>query len=312
MAAKILTITTGGTIFQKAVDGKMQISLSGGDLVGRTGFAGEVQFFEIGKRTGAEMVFGTLVQIRDIVQSAQSEYDGVVLITGTDSMEEVAFGLDLLLDIEKPLVVTGAMKPSDVLGYDGIANYSDALNVAASKEARGMGVLVCLNDNIHLARYVRKTDSALIGSFKSHPGPIGQVRCGRVIFYYDARVKSPAYANLAIEKLNHLNVPIWTMTVSPFFPEGMLPLIDGLVIAGMGTGSLSNHLLDTLGENWTNKLPIVLSSRCHVGLSYDDHYYKGSREKYEARGFILRGYEDLNPLQARLKLCFDLCTGESS
>jgi L-asparaginase len=303
---KVLTVTTGGTIFQKAVNGRMEIALSAKELVEQTEFEGQVDFFEIGKRTGSEMIFETLIDLRNKITSEASNYDGIVLITGTDSMEEVAFSLDLLLDIKTPVVITGAMKPSDIIGYDGIANYSDALKIAASDDARNKGVLLFLNDTIHLARYVRKTDSALMGSFKSHPGPIGEVRCDKVIFYYDVSCKTETYADLDLEKLYSLNVPIWTMTTSPYFPSEMLPNIDGLVIAGMGTGSLANDLIDELSEGWTNKLPIILSSRCSVGLSYDDNYYKGSKEKYERKGFVIEDYSSLNPLQARIRLCFEL------
>jgi hypothetical protein len=102
--------------------------------------------------------------------------------------EEAAFALDLLLPPEdlagKPLVITGAMKPRDILGYDGFSNLRDSIEVAASPESRNFGVLVVMNDDIHPARYVRKHDSQLMGSFRSHPGPVGQIRRGVPRFYY--------------------------------------------------------------------------------------------------------------------------------
>jgi L-asparaginase len=303
---KILTVTTGGTIFQKAINGKMEIALSAVELIEQTEFTGQVDFFETDKRSGSEMTFETLISLRDKLISSSDDYDGIVLITGTDSMEEIAFSLDLLVDIEIPIVITGSIKPSDIIGYDGIANYSDALKIAANAESKNKGVLLFLNDTIHLARYVRKTDSALMGSFKSHPGPLGEVRCGKVIYYYDITKKSETYKNLDLDKLYSLKIPIWTMAISPYFPREMLPNIDGLVIAGMGTGSLASDLMNELGAQWTDKLPIILSSRCHVGLSYDDHCYKGSKDKYESKGFIIEDYASLNPLQARIRLSLEL------
>jgi L-asparaginase len=303
---KILTVTTGATIFQKNVNGKMEIATSVKDIAKQIKFEGQLDFFEIGKRSGSEMVFETIIALRDKIISEASNYDGFVILTGTDCMEEIAFSLDLLIDIENPVVISGSMKPSDIIGYDGIANYSDAIKIAASNEARNKGILLFLNDTIHLARYVRKTDSALMGSFKSHPGSIGEVRCDKVIFYYDVLNKTETYENLDLDKLYSLNVPIWTMTISPYFPTEMLPNIDGLVIAGMGTGSLSNNLIDKLSTGWTNKIPIILSSRCNIGFSYDDNYYKGSKEKYEQKGFLIEDYFILNPLQARIRLCFEL------
>jgi L-asparaginase len=285
---KILTVTTGGTIFQKAINGKMEIALSAVELIEQTEFTGQVDFFETDKRSGSEMTFETLISLRDKLISSSDDYDGIVLITGTDSMEEIAFSLDLLVDIEIPIVITGSIKPSDIIGYDGIANYSDALKIAANAESKNKGVLLFLNDTIHLARYVR------------------EVRCGKVIYYYDITKKSETYKSLDLDKLYSLKIPIWTMAISPYFPREMLPNIDGLVIAGMGTGSLASDLMNELGAQWTDKLPIILSSRCHVGLSYDDHCYKGSKDKYESKGFIIEDYASLNPLQARIRLSLEL------
>lgn len=78
----------------------------------------------------------------------------------------------------------------------------------------------------------------------------------------------------------------------------------------MGTSSLSPELIELLTP-WTSKIPIVLVSRSVVGWNYDDDYYKGSVQKYESRGFILRGYEELNAIQARTKLIFELSSKNS-
>ena len=305
---RILIITTGGTILQEEKDGRMHIALSTEDLTESIAASAELTFFEVSRRAGAEMTFETLLTIRDRIKAA-SDVDGVVLITGTDSMEEVAFALDILLEPAIPVVVTGAMKPSDILGYDGVANLSDAVAVASCSEATGLGVLVVLNDSVHPARYVRKQDSALIGSFQSHPGPIGQIRRGRPIFYYTKLPEMQRFPNVPREKFIQTNILLWTMVVDPWFPETALDNgVDGLIIAGMGTGSVAKSVVDQLSPRWTSCIPIVLSSRCPIGLSFDDSYYRGSREKYESLGFRILGYETLNPLQARLKLACEVAS----
>ncbi|PSC76983.1 L-asparaginase [Micractinium conductrix] len=102
-------------------------------------------------------------------------------------------------------------------------------------------------------------------------------------------------------------VAIWTLTAGALSPpEALLQQLDGLVLAGSGTGSLSAATLGALAP-WTAHLPCVVASRCGCGANHDDFCYRGSLEKYENRGFILRGgYEELNPLQARALLVMRL------
>lgn len=302
----VLAIVTGGTIFQKANAGKMDIAVGAKELIDAAGFDGHVDIYDTKARSGAELTFQTLIAIRDKILETQSLYDGFLIISGTDSMEELAFGLDLLLDIKQPVVITGAMKPADMLGYDGLSNIDEALKVIIEPQSSNKGVLVCMNSVIHLARYVRKLDTALMHAFTSHPGAIGEIRSGQIVYYYNAVPKIKKYTDIDTEKLYTCKVPIWMMTISPYFPYEMLDNCDGLVIAAMGTGAIPTKLMNNLSELWTERLPIILSTRCVSGFSYDDFAYKGSKDKYQDKGFIIDGYEHLNPLQARLKLCLEL------
>ncbi|KXZ43548.1 hypothetical protein GPECTOR_87g410 [Gonium pectorale] len=238
-----------------------------------------------------------------------------------DTLDEFAFCLDLLLGPllvarAASLVVTGAMKPHDVEGYDGRANLQQAVQVAVSRHAAGYGVLVALNDSVHMARYVTKADSQLMGAFRSHPGPVGQVREGRVRFYCGPP-PDVAEAPLADERFAALEagtvgrwsrVGIWVTGVDAFVPEGLLRGVCGLVLAAPGTGSLPAALIEALAP-WTSTLPIAIVSRCGVGNNYDDCYYRGSRDKYERRGFLLAGFEHCTPMQARHLLVLRLAAG---
>lgn len=89
------------------------------------------------------------------------------------------------------------------------------------------------------------------------------------------------------------------------FLETFLEGADGVIVAGMGTGSIPNDIIEVL-EKYTNKIPVVITTRCTTGQSFDDYYYKGSLKKYESKGFIINGFENLNPLQARIKLILQL------
>lgn len=302
---KIFAMMTGGTIAQREKNGRMHIALGIDSLIADLPIDSDIETFEIDASSGANIGFDIVFSIRDLIQQNADKYDGFLLVTGTDSMEEIAFALDLLLDIDKPVVITGAMKPSDIIGYDGRANLLQALQTAGDKRLAGQGVFIVMNDDVHIARYVRKQDSQLIGAFVSHPGPIGQFRAGKLILYFTDLPRLKKFSTLRISDIKK-KVMIWTMSVDPYFPFESLTHLDGLIIAGMGAGSISDNLFEELSDHWTSKLPIVLSSRCLVGSSFDDYCYRGSRTKYENKGFILSEYEQLNPLQSRIKLIFEL------
>ena len=184
-----------------------------------------------------------------------------------------------------------------------------------------------MNQQIHAAQYVAKADSQLPDAFTSLPaGPLGHLRGGQPCWYYHASPPAPGHSWLPTLAYQHLAPPdlqrrqrvvIWTCTVSAYFPAAqllgadaaadVLPLaLDGLILSGSGTGSLPASLIEQLAP-WTRRLPIVIVSRCGAGANHDDWHYRGSRQKYESRGFLLGdGYEQLTPLQARCLLLLRL------
>jgi Asparaginase, N-terminal len=102
----------------------------------------------------------------------RKEADGIVITHGTDTMEETAFFLDVVLDTQIPIVLVGSMRPWTAVGSDGPADLYEAVKVAAAPETRGRGVLVVLSDTIHGARWVQKTDTTSLDSIRSPAGVI--------------------------------------------------------------------------------------------------------------------------------------------
>ena len=174
---------------------------------------------------------------------AEPEIAGVVITHGTDTMEETAFFLNLVVPSEKPVVLVGAMRPATAISADGPMNLYNAVAVAAQPAARGRGVLVVANDEIHFAREIAKTNTTQVGTFASgHRGLAGLVNAGRLHLYAPPVRRHTAQSDFALAGLTAL--PRVDIVYSH---AGMgRELIDaavhagarGLVIAGVGDGNL--------------------------------------------------------------------------
>lgn len=124
-----------------------------------------------------------LALYHEIRQNANS-YDGVVITHGTDTLEETAYFLDTMTLPDIPVVLTGAMRSSNELGSDGVYNYLSALRVASHKQAKGKGVLVVMNDEIHAAKYVTKTHTTNVSTFQTPThGPLGIIMKHEILFF---------------------------------------------------------------------------------------------------------------------------------
>ncbi len=225
---------------------------------------------------------------------------GAVVIQGTDTIEESAFLLDLLVPGDNPVVVTGAMRGAEAPGADGPANLLAALRVAASEAARGLGTLAVLNYDIHAARFVQKSHTALPSAFASPlVGPLGAVIEGRPRFY--AHVPRLPLRQPVADALPPVALLRWAMGEE----GGMLPALAGLgyrgaVVEGMGAGHVPAVAAEALGA-LARQMPVVLASRCMTGPVFEETYgYPGGEIDLLKRGLIAGGM--LSGLKARLLL----------
>ncbi len=234
---------------------------------------------------------------------------GVVVTHGTDTLEETAMLCDILHDAEAPIVFTGAIRPASAPGADGPANLGDAVMVAASGAAAGLGVLVCFGGEIHHARCVRKTDTTSLVAFTSpQTGPLGRVTEDHATVW--SRV--PRNPPLDPPHLGRrvLIVPTTAGDDGTLAAAALGTDPDGVVIGTLGAGHLAPALLDLWAEA-ADRIPVVAYCRSERGVILNATYgYRGSERDLRGSGIIPAGF--LSPQAARMKLLACLAAGLSN
>ncbi|MFH6458753.1 asparaginase [Staphylococcus aureus] len=300
----LLVIHTGGTISMsqdqsnKVVTNDINPISMHQDVINQYAQIDELNPFNV---PSPHMTIQHVKQLKDIILEAVTNkyYDGFVITHGTDTLEETAFLLDLILGIEQPVVITGAMRSSNEIGSDGLYNYISAIRVASDEKARHKGVMVVFNDEIHTARNVTKTHTSNTNTFQSpNHGPLGVLTKDRVQFHH------MPYRQQALENVNDkLNVPLVKAYMgmpgdifSFYSREG----IDGMVIEALGQGNIPPSALEGIQQLVSLNIPIVLVSRSFNGIVSPTYAYDGGGYQLAQQGFIFSN--GLNGPKARLKL----------
>ena len=243
-----------------------------------------------------------------IEQAVTGGAHGAVITHGTDTMEESAFVLDRILTLDAPVVVTGAMRNPTLAGPDGPANLLNAVRLAAHGPARGLGVMVVMNDEIHAARFVQKAETSNPAAFRSAPlGPLGWFAEGTV------RLSgSPGPRRTLAVPRDAEPVPVALLTVT-LGDDGRLieRALDadyrGIVMECTGGGHAPHWVADKLAEA-AGRVPVVMASRTGAGEMLRQTYdFKGSEIDLLARGLISAGW--LDGLKSRLLLTLLLMSG---
>ena len=215
-----------------------------------------------------EVWFKLANRVNELLTSGKA--DGVVITHGTDTMEETAYFLNLVVKSDKPIVMVGAMRNSGSLSADGPLNIFNAVNVAISKEAAGKGVMVVMNDEIHAAREVTKTNTTAVDTFKSpNSGKIGTVFYGNVKFYMNPTRKHTVNSAFDITKIKELPRVDIIYSHSNDNPDFVNVAVKngakGIINAGMGNGNPFPSALEALGEAVKAGVVVVRDSRVGSG-----------------------------------------------
>src|SRR5262245_42440160 len=201
---------------------------------------------------------------------AMPDVTGVVITHGTDTIEETAYFLDLVIKSKKPVVLTAAMRPATALSADGPLNFYNAVAVAASKDAAGRGVLVVINDWIHDAASLTKTSTTAVQTFLSPlMGLIGTVAYGQTEFYRVPIGKNTTTSEFSLDGVTAL--PRVDIVMAHENMDGALinaavaAGARGIVIAGVGNGNLTKPAVDALTAQAKKGIVCVRASRVATG-----------------------------------------------
>jgi L-asparaginase len=304
---------TGGTISMQidSRTGGAIPALSGKEIIARVPALEEIADFEVrdfARLAGPHMTPSLMMDLAGQVRTEleRAETAGAVVTHGTDTLEETAYLLDLILNSEKPVVFVGAMRNSSELSWDGPGNLRSAVRVAADPGARGLGVLVVMNDQVLSGSEAVKTHTEAPDTFRGRDfGPLGIIDKDRLIV--SRRRSSHEHIPVALleEKVEIVKISAGS--------DGRLIdfLVDdgarGLVIEGLGRGNVTRATLPSIDRAIAKGLPVVITSRCPHGRVLDTYAYEGAGRQLRRMGVILGGL--LPSHKARIKLMVTLGAG---
>ena len=262
----------------------------------------EIQSVSFRRVPSGDLTFLDLIEVAEAIGRAlDAGAAGAVVIQGTDTIEETAFLFDLVIRRPEPVVVTGAMRNPTVVGADGPANLLAAVSVAASKSAAGLGTLVVLNDEIHAARFVRKTHTSSLATFRSPgAGPLGWIVEGRTRI----ALRVPTLVALGPVQAERI-APVAMMRLTLGDDDRMVREVAsmgyvGAVVEGFGGGHVPGRLVEAL-EVLAGTMPVVLASRTGSGeLLRETYGFPGSERDVLSRGLMSAGV--LDGLKSRVLL----------
>lgn len=309
----IVILATGGTIAGAAASGTQAAYTSGAVTIDAmiaavpgikdmANIKGE-QISNVGSQDMSfEIMLKLAKRINELVKS--SDVDGVVITHGTDTMEETAFFLNLVVKGDKPVVMVGSMRPSTAVSADGPLNLYNAVGVAVDPNARGRGVLVVMNDWIHAAHSLTKTSTTAIQTFMSPlRGIVGVTNYGKNDFYNTPTWKHTSGSEFDISNVDKLP------RVDIVFACADMPadLIDasvtngakGIVIAGVGNGNMNKASLEAAANAVKKGVVVVRSTRVPTGS-----VGRNVEVNDDELGFIAS--DELNPQKSRLLLALAL------
>jgi L-asparaginase len=312
--ARVVILSAGGTIAMTAgaAISAGAMKLSAADLIAalpQLAGVAEIEGRDLFAMPSASLTLAGIAAIADAALEAATAGNGVVITHGSDTLEETAFALSLLVQADMPVVLTAAMRRADQPGADGPANLLAACRVAAAPAARGKGILIVADDEIHAGPLVRKIHSFRPHAFTSLPfGPIGYIAEDRVRFALAPAVRLP---KLTYGGGAHV-VPI--LEAGPGLePQTVEALsagaINGLVVSLPGAGHAAAGAVPALAAA-ADRMPVIFASRTGGGETLRYSYaYPGGEVDLIRHGLTPAGALDARKARIALQLLLSAQAG---
>jgi L-asparaginase len=269
--ARVRLVATGGTISNRT-GGRLSAEELVKSMPGIERYA-RPEFEQFSNVASSELTIdqyiGLAKRLNDLF-ATDSGLAGLVVTSGTDTLEELAYFLNLTVHSDKPVVVVGSMRNPSTLGYEGPANLLEGFRVAASPAARGKGVLVVLNDEINAAREVTKTDALRMNTFQTRGyGVLGVVDADRVVFYRDLVKRHTAKSEFATGAMTTLPRVDVLLVYQGADGDLIKAAVDGgaqgIVIAGAGAGATSGTQQAAINDALKKGIVVVITTRTGSG-----------------------------------------------
>lgn len=224
--------------------------------------------------------------------------DAVVITHGTDTMEETAFYLNLVVKSEKPVVLVGSMRPATAVSADGPSNLYNAVATAVDPKANDRGVLVVMNDQIHYARNVEKQNTTNVETFASpERGPAGLINSGKITWFDPIKAKHTEDSEFSKKEVSKLPQVEIIYAYSNMNPDLIEAAVDGgakgIVVAGVGDGNMSKEALAVLEQKAKEGILVVRSTRLSTGI-----VLRNNEVDDDKMGFVASG--EFNPEKSRV------------
>jgi L-asparaginase len=277
---KLVILATGGTIAGAAAS-ETSAGYASGAVAVDTLIAAVPQMKDLADVTGEQIASIGSQDMNDEVWVklaarinellASKDVDGVIVTHGTDTLEETSYFLHLTVKSDKPVVMTGSMRPSTAMSADGPLNIYNAVAIAADPASRGRGVLVAVNDDIHSAHDLIKTHTTDVETFTSNePGLVGVSLFGKQEYYRTPAKVHTAKSEFAVkagQKLPRVDILYAHANMSPDLIDAAVANgAKGIVIAGVGDGNMTAPAIEAVKRAVAKGVIVVRSSRTGRGI----------------------------------------------
>ena len=311
--SRVAMLYTGGTISMvadAAAGGKVP-TLDGAAILARAPGIEEIAELvpvDLGRTPASHFSFPKLFEIASEIRRWQADpsIDGVVVVQGTDVIEETAFLWDLVLDAETPVIVTGAMRAASDANDDGPDNLRGAVRCAAAPELRRAGVLVMLDGTINPADAVSKTHASALDTFQClDTGPLGRIAGDRVRVDRPRGPRRHVSTDHAAEGVQLLTAHVAMDGALLDAAAGLRP--PGIVVEATGAGNTAASLLEASERAIGQRITVAFTTRCPSGAANAAYAFPGGGATWVRAGALLAGH--LSGPKARIALACGLGAG---